>query len=364
MPKASRQTQSVPADKSLQKMIMVVDDDPIFRRMTRAFLEQLNYAVVEAENGLQALQSLRECAPDLIICDLSMPILNGIEFVEEMNLEYPSLPAIVVSATDDMSEVAKVLRFGIKDFLPKPITNYQHLAQAIENTLQENSCQNCYNRDFSSQWFRVDGGEMPDEQELHWHLEYLENHPGAARSLLTALLPDKDAKQGDWRCNYRLLQSADIMPVVFDYHWLMNGQFLFYLVNSGASSRGAIATTLLIRALFDDYLRMYRGPNVDLKDILELIEKGVRHSNDTAPVTALFGLADMSSATVDILPAGLECHWDNGSDRHHIEAGNWLGDGSRKNFITSDLSIETTGQLTVNSVDSVNFALQLTRGGE
>ena len=78
-----------------QKVVMLVDDDPIFRRLTSGFLESQGYRVIEAENGLDGLQQLRTEEPDVILCDLSMPILDGIEFVEEVSLEYPSLPLIL-----------------------------------------------------------------------------------------------------------------------------------------------------------------------------------------------------------------------------------------------------------------------------
>ena len=112
-----------------QKVIMLVDDDPIFRRITSGFLVAQGYKVIEAEDGLDGLQKLRTSEPDLILCDLSMPILDGIEFVEEVSLEYPSLPLIVVSATDEIADVARALRYGIKDFLAKPISNHAHLAR-------------------------------------------------------------------------------------------------------------------------------------------------------------------------------------------------------------------------------------------
>lgn len=82
-----------------QKLIMLVDDDPIFRRVTGGYLSAQGYEVLEAENGLDGLKKLRSAEPDLILCDLAMPVLDGIEFVEEVSLEYPSLPLIVVSAT-------------------------------------------------------------------------------------------------------------------------------------------------------------------------------------------------------------------------------------------------------------------------
>ncbi|AGV17119.1 MULTISPECIES: response regulator [Vibrio] len=361
--KTHSQTAMVSAQEVInQKLIMLVDDDPIFRKVTNAYLESQGFKVVEAENGLEALQQLRECQPDLILCDLSMPVLDGIEFVEEVSLEYPYMPLIVVSGTDEMSDVAKALRFGIKDFLPKPIGNYEHLSQAIENTLEDTDSHFSEQRDFSSQWFRVDdGGEIPDEQELYWHLEYLQQNPSAARDLLQALLPEKDAAQGDWRCSYRLLQSTDVMPLVFDYRWLMNGQFAFYLVDSASQANDGVATTLLVRALFDDYLRNLKSFSADLKDMVGIIEKGIECSECAGAVNAVFGVADLASSSVSILPAGLDSHWSDGNTNQHIAAGNRLGGGSMKNFITRDLPLSVAGQLSIGCLGSSSFSLSITR---
>lgn len=347
-----------------QKVVMLVDDDPIFRRITHGFLEAQGYQVIEAENGLDGLSKLRFGGPDLILCDLAMPILNGIEFVEEVSHQYPSLPLIVVSATVEISDVAKALRFGIKDFLAKPITNYQHLACAIKTTLDDSDNYLCQQRDFSSQWFRVESGDMPEEQELHWHLEYLEDNPNAAKDLLHALLPDRDTSQGDWKCSYRLLQSTDTMPMVFDYAWLINGQFVFYLVDPQCDAKHGAATALLVRALFHDYLRNLKCFNADLKDIAALIEKGIQYSACSTPLKALFGVADLSAGSLSILPAGLESQWSNGYFSQPIPAGMMLGDKCGKNFITSDLPIQSACQLTLNRLGSSSFSLDIYRGAQ
>jgi len=349
-----------------KKLIMLVDDDPIFRHITSGYLTAQGYDVLEAENGLDGLRKLRSHEPDLVLCDLSMPVLDGIEFVEEVSLEYPSLPLIVVSATDEMSDVAKALRFGIKDFLAKPIANHEHLGCAIESTLEDSSNHISNHRDFSSQWFRVDGGgDIPEEQELHWHLDFLRNNPNAARDLLHALLPENDTSQGAWKCSYRLLQSTDVMPLVFDYAWLMNGQFAFYLVDSSANGDDCVASTLLVRALFHDYLRNLRNFSADLKDLADILEKGIECSPcaKSVSVSALFGVANLSDGTLSILPAGLDSQWSNGYMTQHIAAGVNLGENCLKNFITKDLLIHGGCQLSLGRIGESSFTLDIHRGG-
>ncbi len=349
------------SDISAQKRrIMLVDDDPIFRHITTAYLETQGFEVLEAEDGLAGLRQLRQFEPDLVLCDLSMPVLNGVEFVEEVSVAYPSLPMIVVSATESISDVAKVMKCGIKDFLTKPISNPDNLTNAIENTLEDADNHLIDQRDFSSQWFRVDGAEMPEEQELHWHLDYLQKHPIAAKDFLLALLPDKDTSQGSWKCTYRLLQSTEVMPLVFDYAWVMNGQFVFYLVDSDNESDQGAATTLLVRALFHDYVRGLRSQNADLKDLIDILEKGIDCTDCAAPIKAVFGIANLADGSVSILPAGLDVSLSSQKEgMTQISAQRCLGNKCLYNPMLTDVTIGQRCSVSSSRLGTSSFALDI-----
>ncbi|MGF1910352.1 response regulator [Vibrio kasasachensis] len=340
-----------------RKRVMLVDDDPIFRRITGAYLEVQGYEVFEAENGLEGLKFLREYEPDLVLCDLSMPVLNGVEFVEEVSIAYPSIPMIVVSATESIADVAKVVKCGIKDFLTKPISNPNNLRDAIESTLEDSDNHLSDQRDFSSQWFRVDGAEMPEEQELHWHLEYLEQNPIAAKDFLLALLPAKDTTQGDWKCSYRLLQSTDVMPLVFDYAWLMSGQFVFYLIDSDTAHGSA--TTLLVRALFHDYLRGLKSQSADLKDIADILEKGINCAECAAPIDAVFGIANVAEGTVSLLPAGLEARFSGKDGSRQVTPSRRLGESCASNHQIADLMIHNRCSVSSSRLGTSSFSLDI-----
>lgn len=338
--------------------VMVVDDDPIFRSVTRKFLEAIGHQVVEAGDGLEALKMLGEVQPDLVLCDLAMPLLTGMEFTEEVRVEYPSLPVIVISATGDMGDVAKALRMGVKDFLTKPLSDYRYLAEAIDVVIEENSSVG-EQSDFVSRWFHLEDGEpggSDEEKELHWHLEYLQQNPNAARELLTALLPEKDSALGAWRSSYRLLQSANSLPLVFDYTWLMSGQLAFYLVDADSAEDGGVASTLLVRTLFDDYVRRLQHNSVDLKGLARDIEKGMTCANGTGPVNALFGCIDLNDGSLSILPAGLNCRWENGQAHFNVAGGKKLGENCLGNFMTRDLALNDAGKLTLSQVGTSSFS--------
>ena len=103
------------------KDILLVEDDVVFSHIISKFLLKQGYSVRQADDGLKALQEIRKQLPDVMLCDLQIPYVTGMEVVEEVSRKAPRLPVIVISGTGDMHDVAKALRLGVKDFLVKPI---------------------------------------------------------------------------------------------------------------------------------------------------------------------------------------------------------------------------------------------------
>ena len=139
------------------KNILIVEDDPVFRTMIVGFLNSQGCQVREAEDGLVGLRALKDNIPDLLLCDLAMPVMTGMEFVEEVALQYPMIPVIVISGTGNMTDVAQALRLGVKDFLIKPIDNIMTLKSAIVSVLNMQDSAQQKQQDFSQRW--VMGGD-------------------------------------------------------------------------------------------------------------------------------------------------------------------------------------------------------------
>ncbi|MGX9418933.1 response regulator [Vibrio sp. WJH972] len=340
------------------KSILLVDDDPIFRSVMRSCLESYGCLVDEVENGLEGLVRLDQHSVDLVMCDLSMPILTGIEFVEEVSHSRTDLPIIVVSGTDAMSDVAQALKYGIKEFIAKPVRDYAHVMSMVSNILEDAKKQSV-ERDLASAWDRQESEDVPEEKELHFHLDYLQNNPPAARDLLHALMPDNDNIHGDWRFSYRLLQTADVMPLVFDCAWLSEGQFVFYIVDSGSHATEGVSISLLVRALFHDYIRTLKTGFADLKDLAQLIEHGIRCSSEEGAVSAMLGVVDTVSGSMSILPAGLNGQWRNENNELNVLGGVNLGDNCMRNFVTKDLPIGQKSKVLVHNTGVCSFTLDI-----
>ncbi len=102
------------------KMILLVEDDPRNRRALAQILQAEAYEVTEAENGIEALEMLREKPFDLVVTDLVLPKLHGFDLVQQIRARWPKMPIIVISGY--MSEEAgKIVLEGFAEFIQKPV---------------------------------------------------------------------------------------------------------------------------------------------------------------------------------------------------------------------------------------------------
>ena len=118
--------------------ILIIDDDPEFAGVLRLHLMAEGYTAAVAEDGVEGGKALLENAPDLVLCDIGMPFLNGLELVSLMNADAKSasIPVVFISGRSDSNVMARAVELGAADFLIKPITREQ-LLQTVEACLQK-----------------------------------------------------------------------------------------------------------------------------------------------------------------------------------------------------------------------------------
>lgn len=102
---------------------MIVDDSNTIRKLISFILKQKNYVTVEAEDGVDAIEKLSLNPVDLIIVDLNMPNMDGIEFVKTLrnNYYHKDVPVIMLTTTKDEDLRRDALHAGVNLFLNKPI---------------------------------------------------------------------------------------------------------------------------------------------------------------------------------------------------------------------------------------------------
>jgi len=121
----------MPADREL---ILVVDDEPRMTRFIRMNLELDGYRVIEAHDGLQALDKVRTDLPDLVILDVMMPELDGFETLEMLR-EVSNVPVIMLTVRSDEEDKVRGLELGADDYVTKPFGT-RELASRVKAVLR------------------------------------------------------------------------------------------------------------------------------------------------------------------------------------------------------------------------------------
>jgi signal transduction histidine kinase len=116
-------------------LVLVVDDEPRVRQAVRRVLEQEGYRVEEAVNGQQGLESVRQEVPDLVLVDLMMPVMDGMEFLAAARRIHPGLASVVITGYATTDRAVEAMKLGADDFVAKPFKPAE-LRMVVERVLR------------------------------------------------------------------------------------------------------------------------------------------------------------------------------------------------------------------------------------
>ena len=125
------------------KTILIVDDEPKIAALARDYLEHAGFAVVTATDGRAALDAIARYAPDLVVLDLGLPLIDGLDVTRQIRRD-SSLPIVMLTARDDEIDKLIGLELGADDYLTKPFSPRELVAR-VKAVLR-----------------RVDAGRQPD----------------------------------------------------------------------------------------------------------------------------------------------------------------------------------------------------------
>jgi two-component system KDP operon response regulator KdpE len=164
------------------KLILVVDDEPRMRRFMRMNLDLEGYRVIEANNGMEAIDRVREDLPDLVLLDVMMPEMDGFEALRLIR-ETSSVPIIMLTVKSDEEDRVRGLELGADDYVTKPFSP-RELASRIKAVLRRSEMPAPADQsvikvddrlqiDFNRRQVIVEGKEIklrPTEYRLLYHL--------------------------------------------------------------------------------------------------------------------------------------------------------------------------------------------------
>lgn len=269
--------------------LLIIDDDDVVRASLAAYLEDSGFHVLQAANGLQGLEVFHSENPDLVICDLRMPQVDGLELIRRINALKVETPVIVVSGAGVMGDAVEALRLGAADYLIKPLADLAVLEHSIRRALDR------ANLRLENQRYREELETANRELQASLHL--LQEDQNAGRQVQMNMLPVTPWQADGLNFAHQIIPSLYLSGDFVDYFRVDDSRIAFYLADvSGHGASSAFITVLLkfmtTRLLYES--RRAGGlPDFKPSEVLGHINRGLINCKLGKHVTMLGGVIDL-----------------------------------------------------------------------
>lgn len=146
--------------------ILTIEDDRSVRESFVAHLEDCGYIAIAAPNGKQGVELFHQERPDLVLVDLRMPEIDGLEVLKELSGKFPDIPLIVISGTGVITDAIEALHSGAWDYILKPVEDMAMLTYSIEQALEKSRLQ-LENRKYRAQLEKLVDETAEKYKNLH-----------------------------------------------------------------------------------------------------------------------------------------------------------------------------------------------------
>ncbi|MBI9100169.1 MAG: hybrid sensor histidine kinase/response regulator [Spirochaetaceae bacterium] len=119
------------------RKILIIDDDSIVRESIADFFEDSGYEVLQCTNGKDGIDTIRKEDPTVILCDLHMPGISGLEVIDIVKKEYPEMPLIVVSGNGVIKDAIEAVSRGAWNYVMKPIYDLAELELSVNMVIEK-----------------------------------------------------------------------------------------------------------------------------------------------------------------------------------------------------------------------------------
>lgn len=271
--------------------ILIIDDDAAIRDMLALYLRTQGYSTAVAADGCTGLAHCAQVRPDLVLSDLRMPGMDGLEVLAALNRDFPDVPLIVVSGTGDMGDAIQALKLGASDYVTKPIEDLAVLDHAVHQALERTRLL-AENRAYREHLESAN-------KRLASSLAQLEQDEGHARKIQFALLPQRCMVFGNIECSTYLSTSAILSGDFVDYFSIDPDHFGFYMADVSGHGVSSAVITVLLKGYVSRFLENHRcyGEKtiLDPAALLAALNRDVRAAQHGKYLAMFYGVVDLST---------------------------------------------------------------------
>jgi len=225
--------------------ILTIEDEPPIRDGIVAYLEDSGFTMLEANNGPRGIEIFRQEHPDVVLCDLRLPGMDGLEVLSTITTESPETPVIVVSGVSLLSYAVQALKRGAWDYVTKPIQDMAVLESAVRRVIEHADLLR-QNREYREHLETLN-------RELTLTLEQLQDDEEAGRKIQFQLLPQDNTRFGSYTFQRRLYPSMYLSGDFVDYFPIDDRHSGFYMADVSGHGAASAFVTVMLRTLVIQY---------------------------------------------------------------------------------------------------------------
>jgi len=273
--------------------VLTIDDDRFVRRAFANILSHRGYRVLEAEDGASGLNTILRDHPDVVLLDLRMPGMDGLDVLSIITERESELPVIVVSGADAVDDAIQALKRGAWDYLTKPIDDIALLETAVGRAMER---------------ARLMRENHEYQRRIEEALEQLRRDQEAGRAIQNQLLPPQEQMLDGYQLSRRLFPSAILSGDFVDYFRIDRDRIGFYIADVAGHGSASAFVTVMLKTL----MRQYHGGLINEGDdticdparTLERLNQDIRHHHVDKHLTMFYGVVDVRADQLAFANAG------------------------------------------------------------
>lgn len=269
-------------NSGVKTKILVIDDEIALLHSITAYLEDSGYVAFSAENGKAGLEIFARENPDLVLTDLHMPVLGGLEVLNTISKSSSDTPVIVISGAGELNDAIQALRFGAGDYLTKPIADLQVLEHAVNKALERKQLI-MENKLYA--------------QRIEQSLKILEEDQIAGRRVQMSLLPPETLTVKDFIFKYKIFPSLELSGDFVEYFAITEDIYGVYLADvSGHGASSAFITVLLksLVAQFQAYYRINKNDTImSPPQMMQVLSNEIYAAKLSKYLTIIYGVMNL-----------------------------------------------------------------------
>ncbi|WP_396589207.1 response regulator [Bermanella sp. R86510] len=280
--------------------VLVIDDESIVRDSIVTYLEDSGFDVIEATNGTEGIACFNSKTPDIVLCDLRMPNMDGLSVLQAINKSSPITPFIVISGAGVMADVVEALRLGASDYLIKPIIDLEVLEHSIKRNLRQLRLMQ-QNQDYRR--------ELEEKNtQLEHRLEELRLDQQAGREVQKRMLPEPQAQLKGIEFDYNIIPSLYLSGDFVDYFPVSASKVVFYIADVSGHGASSAFITVLLKNLSNRLKRNLKRKSSDdilfPDKVLQRINKELVEAQLGKHVSIFWGIMDLPNGMLSYSVGG------------------------------------------------------------